>query len=57
MKKIGVSRINPNDPSYIRQKKAKLIANEKQNPRKFSRLEPDHSHTQFEKENVATCKL
>ncbi|XP_058746615.1 uncharacterized protein LOC131619541 [Vicia villosa] len=55
MKKIGVSRINPNDPSYIRQKKAKLIANEKQNPRKFSRLEPDHSHTQFEKENVATC--
>ncbi|CAI8602758.1 unnamed protein product [Vicia faba] len=55
MKKIGVSRINPNDPSYIRQKKAKFIANEKQNPRKISRSEPDHSRNQFEKENVTTC--
>lgn len=57
MKKIGVSRINPNDPSYIRQKKAKFIANEKQNPRTNSRSEPDHSGNQSEKENVTTCKL
>ncbi|CAL5207095.1 unnamed protein product [Lathyrus oleraceus] len=55
MKKIGVSRINPNDPSYIRQKKAKFIANEKQNPRTNSRSEPDHSRNQSEKEHVTTC--
>ncbi|CAK8571685.1 unnamed protein product [Lathyrus sativus] len=55
MKKIGVSRINPNDPSYIRQKKAKFIANEIQNPRTTSRSEPDHSRNQLEKENVTTC--
>jgi len=57
MKKMGISRINPNDPSHhLRQKKAKFMApHEKQNPR-FE--EPDHSsHIPLQRENVTTCKL
>ncbi|PNY17927.1 hypothetical protein L195_g014683 [Trifolium pratense] len=53
MKKKGISRINPNDPSYLRHKKAKFIADHEKST---SRLEEsDHSQLPLQREIVTTC--
>ncbi|KAK2401422.1 hypothetical protein QL285_051020 [Trifolium repens] len=49
-KKKGISRINPNDSSYLRHKKAKFIADHEK-----STEESDHSQLPLQRQNVTTC--